>query len=86
MHYGSAGAMGKAYAMGQIGFWNKLTAHPAYDHFWSEQALDRILGKLPLQVPVMLVDSLWDQEDIYGAMAVYKAIAPRDSRGDRCTS
>jgi len=82
MHYGSAGAMGKAYAMGQLGFWNKLTAHPAYDSFWSGQALDRILGKLPLQVPVMLVDSLWDQEDIYGAMAVYKAIKPKDRHGD----
>ena len=82
MHYGSAGAMGKAYGMGQIGFWNKLVAHPAYDSFWSEQAMDRILAGQPLKVPVMLVDSLWDQEDIYGAMAVYKAIKPKDSRND----
>ncbi|HEV2269570.1 MAG TPA: CocE/NonD family hydrolase, partial [Steroidobacteraceae bacterium] len=82
MHYGSAGAMGKAYGMGQIGFWNKLVAHPAYDSFWSEQAMDKILARQPLKVPVMLVDSLWDQEDIYGAMAVYKAIKPKDTAND----
>ena len=79
LHYGSAGAMGKAYAMGQIGFWNKLVEHPAYDSFWSGQALDKILAKQPLKVPVLLVASLWDQEDSYGAMAVYKALEPKDT-------
>ena len=82
MHYGSAGAMGKAYGMDQLGFWKKLVAHPAYDRFWREQAMDRILAAQPLKVPVMLVDSLWDQEDIYGAMAVYKAIEPKDTQND----
>ena len=37
----------------------------------------------PLTVPVMLVHSLWDQEDIYGAMAVYKAIKPKDTGNDK---
>jgi putative CocE/NonD family hydrolase len=31
----------------------------------------------------MIVDSLWDQEDIYGALAVYKAIKPKDTAGDK---
>jgi putative CocE/NonD family hydrolase len=31
----------------------------------------------------MLVDSLWDQEDIYGAPAVYKAIKPKDTNNDK---
>ena len=82
MHYVSAGAMGSAYGMEQIGFWKKLTAHPAYDSFWSEQAMDRIVAAQPLKVPVMLVASLWDQEDIYGAIAVYKAIKPKDTNND----
>jgi putative CocE/NonD family hydrolase len=30
----------------------------------------------------MLVHSLWDQEDIYGALAVYRAIKPKDTTGD----
>ena len=33
-------------------------------------------------VPTMLVHSLWDQEDIYGAIAVYKAIEPKDTGND----
>ena len=36
----------------------------------------------PLKVPVMLVDSLWDAEDIYGALAVYRAIEPKDTNND----
>ncbi|SEJ42824.1 CocE/NonD family hydrolase [Frateuria terrea] len=81
MHYGSAGALGEAYGMNQLGFWNKVVAHPAYDTFWSAQAVDKLLAKQPLKVPVMLVHSLWDQEDIYGAQAVYRAIKPKDTGG-----
>ena len=82
MHYGSAGAMADAYGMQQLGFWNKVVAHPAYDSFWSDQAVDRLLAKQPLTVPVMLVHSLWDQEDSYGALAVYRAIKPKDTSGN----
>ena len=45
--------------------------------------MDKILAAQPLKVPTMLVDSLWDQEDIYGAMAVYKAIKPKDTDNDK---
>jgi hypothetical protein len=71
---GSAGELAKERGMDQIGFWKKVVEHPAYDSFWSGQAMDRILAKEPLTVPTMLVASLWDQEDIYGAMAVYRAL------------
>jgi putative CocE/NonD family hydrolase len=74
MRAGSAGALAKERGMEQIGFWNKLAAHPAYDAFWSDQAVDKILAKEPLTVPTMLVAGLWDQEDIYGPIAVYKAL------------
>jgi uncharacterized protein len=80
---GSAGELGRRRGMKQIGFWRKLLEHPAYDAFWRDQAVDRILGALPLQVPVMLVHSLWDQEDIYGDIAVYKAIEPKDAGNDK---
>src|SRR5271154_378881 len=69
MQAGSAGELGQRHGMEQIGFWRKLLAHPSYDAFWREQAMDRVLGAQPLKVPVMLVASLWDQEDIYGAIA-----------------
>jgi putative CocE/NonD family hydrolase len=83
MQAGSAGELGRRRGLEQIGFWRKLLAHPTYDAFWRDQAVDKILAAQPLKVPVMLVHSLWDQEDIYGAIAVYKAIEPKDSRNDK---
>ncbi len=83
MQSGSAGELGKLHGLEQIGFWRKVLEHPSYDAFWKDQAMDKILAAQPLKVPVMLVDSLWDQEDIYGAMAVYKAIKPKDKDNDK---
>jgi putative CocE/NonD family hydrolase len=80
---GSAGELGRRRGMDQIGFWKKLLEHPDYDAFWQAQAVDKLLAKEPLKVPVMLVHSLWDQEDIYGAIAVYKAIEPKDTTNDK---
>ena len=74
---GSAGELARQHNMDQIGFWKKVSEHPAYDSFWSGQAMDRLLADQPLTVPTMLVSSLWDQEDIYGAMAVYRALQPQ---------
>ncbi|HEY6348096.1 MAG TPA: CocE/NonD family hydrolase [Candidatus Angelobacter sp.] len=83
MRAGSAGELGRSHGLEQVGFWRKLLAHPSYDSFWREQAMDKILASQPLKVPVMLVDSLWDQEDIYGAIAVYKAIKPKDTDNNK---
>ncbi len=83
MQAGSAGELGRRRGLEQTGFWRKLLEHPSYDAFWREQAVDKLLAKEPLKVPVMLVDSLWDQEDIYGAIAVYKAIEPKDTKNDK---
>jgi len=83
MQAGSAGDLGRSHGLGQVGFWRKILEHPSYDSFWRDQAVDQILANQPLKVPVMLVDSLWDQEDIYGAMAVYKAIKPKDTNNDK---
>ena len=80
---GSAGELGRLHGLEQLGFWKKILDHPGYDAFWKDQAMDRILGAQPLKVPVMLVHSLWDQEDIYGAPAVYKMIEPKDTGNDK---
>jgi putative CocE/NonD family hydrolase len=79
MQAGSAGELGRLHGLEQAGFWRKILEHPSYDAFWRDQAVDRVLAGEPLKVPVMLVASLWDQEDIYGAMAVYKALKPKDA-------
>ena len=83
MEAGSAGALGQRRGLEPLGFWRKILAHPSYDAFWRDQAMDRILASQPLKVPVMLVHSLWDQEDIYGDIAVYKAIKPKDTGNDK---
>ena len=83
MQSGSAGELGRRHGLEQVGFWQKLIEHPAYDAWWRDQAMDSILGNEPLKVPVMLVHSLWDQEDIYGAPAVYKKIKPKDTSNDK---
>jgi hypothetical protein len=83
MQAGSAGELGRRRGLEQIGFWRKLLEHPSYDAFWRDQAVDKILAAQPLTVPTLLVHSLWDQEDIYGAIAVYKAIEPKDTNNDK---
>jgi hypothetical protein len=83
MDAGSAGELGRRRGLEQVGFWKKVLAHPTYDAFWRDQAMDKVLAAQPLKIPVMLVHSLWDQEDIYGDIAVYKAIKPKDTNNDK---
>ena len=83
MQAGSAGDLGRRRGLEQVGFWRKILEHPAYDAFWKDQAVDKLLAAQPLTVPVMIVHSLWDQEDIYGAISVYKAIKPKDTGNDK---
>src|SRR5882762_8223896 len=80
---GSAGELGRRRGLEQVGFWRRILEHPAYDSWWQQQAMDKILAAQPLKVPTMLVASLWDQEDIYGAIAVYKAVKPKDTANDK---
>ena len=70
---GSASDFTHQYGMDQFGFARKLAAHPAYDAFWQAQALDKILATRPHKVDAMFVQGQWDQEDIYGAAAVWEA-------------
>ncbi len=82
---GSAGELGKERGLDQIGFWRKVIAHPSYDAFWSDQALDKLLAtyyQSEPMIPTLLVASLWDAEDIYGPTAVYKAIKPLDKNNN----
>ena len=80
---GSAGELAQRHGMEQIGFWRKILAHPAYDSFWREQAMDKVLAAHPVKVPVMIVHGLWDQEDIYGSIAVWNAIKDKEGAADK---
>jgi putative CocE/NonD family hydrolase len=79
----SAGAMGRRMGIDSLDFWKQLLGHPSYDMFWQSQAVDKILASQPLTVPTLHVHGLWDQEDIYGAIAVYQATEAKDIQNDR---
>jgi hypothetical protein len=80
---GSAGDFARAGGLEQLPFWVKIDAHPAYDAFWQGQALDKIMGSLPLTVPVMWEQGLWDQEDMWGGIHAYQAVEPKDTNNDK---
>jgi uncharacterized protein len=80
---GSAGDFARRFGIDTLPYFRKLAEHPAYDQYWSEQALDLILARQPLRVSTMYVTSLWDQEDMYGGIHTYEATEPQDTAHDR---
>ncbi len=76
---GSTGDFIRHWGFDQYPFLQKVMQNPAYTEFWSLQAVDIWLAARPVTVPTMLVVGQWDQEDSYGAPAVYQAIKPRDT-------
>jgi uncharacterized protein len=80
---GSAGDFARYGGMDQLPFWRRLEQHPAYDAFWQGQALDKIMAATPLNVPVMWLQGLWDQEDMWGGVHSYAAVEPKDTNNDK---
>ncbi|HEX5264087.1 MAG TPA: CocE/NonD family hydrolase, partial [Phenylobacterium sp.] len=76
---GSAGDYARAAGLDQIPYYRKVTEHPSYDAFWSQQALDKTLAEQPLKVPTMWIGALWDQEDMWGTIHAYMATEPKDA-------
>jgi putative CocE/NonD family hydrolase len=64
----------RLYHIETVPFVQKLMQNPAYTDFWSLQAVDKWMAAHPLTVPTMLEVGEWDQEDSYGAPAVYRAL------------
>lgn len=62
MSAGSVGEEARRHGLDQMGFWRKIAEHPAYDAFWQNQAMDKLLAQQALKVPVMLVAGLWDRK------------------------
>jgi putative CocE/NonD family hydrolase len=79
---GSIGDFARKWGIEDVPSVRKVMENPAYTDFWSLQAVDKWLGARPLSVPTMLVVGQWDQEDSYGAPAVYRALEPKDRNND----
>jgi uncharacterized protein len=80
---GSTGDFARAGGLDQLMFWKMLEEHPAYDEFWQAQALDKIMATVPLTVPTMWLQGLWDQEDMWGGIHAYEAVEPKDTANDK---
>ncbi len=64
------------YLRGSVAFWQDLVDHPDYDAFWQERNL---LPHLDRVAPAVLVVGGWfDAEDLYGTLAIYRAIERRN--------
>lgn len=75
---GSAGAVAASRGLEQLGFWRAISEHPSYDAWWQQQAVDKLLAKEPVSVPLLIVAGLFDQEDIYGGPVLYRALEAND--------
>ena len=71
---GSAGDFARKWGIDQVPSVRKVMDNPAYTDFWRLQAVDKWFAARPLTVPTMLEVGQWDQEDSYGAPAVYRAL------------
>ena len=79
---GSADAVARRYKADKLPTWRKLVDNPAYNAFWRGQAVQDILAAKPLKVPVLVVHGLFDQEDNFGGIAVYRALETKDRAND----
>ncbi len=63
--------------------WKRLMESPSYGPYWRDCAADRWFSAPKRLVPTLHVHGLWDQEDIYGAPAVYAALEVHDRGNDK---
>ena len=66
------------YLDGQRPTWNNFIAHPNYDEFWKQEAVQRILRAV--KVPNLNVGGWFDQEDFAGPWRIFAASETPESR------
>ena len=69
----------KLYLNYEVPFWNDLVSHPDYDEFWRERnAIQHFKGVRPA---TLVVGGLFDAENLYGAINLYKSIENKNPKG-----
>jgi uncharacterized protein len=56
--------------------WRAFVEHPAWDSFWQQRSTPNYLKDT--SVPTLIVGGFWDQEDLYGPLAIYKSLEKND--------
>ncbi len=79
---GSSGDYARSHGTDKLPFVQKLMDHPAYDGFWSGQALDAAVAAHPSNVPTLWEQGLWDQEDMWGANHSWLALKAAGHEGN----
>lgn len=57
---------------GDVAFWTELMKHPNYDAWWQARSLPNHVKNV--KCAVMTVGGLYDAEDLYGALAIYRGV------------
>ena len=57
--------------------WKAFIEHPTWDWYWQAKAANLYLKDT--SVPTLVVGGWWDQEDLYGPLALYKSLEKTDS-------
>ena len=84
MQAGSAGELGRRRGLEQVGFWHKILAHPAYDAFWRDQAMDKSARRATAhRAGDARAQPVGPGGHLRRAIAVYKAIKPKDTNNDK---
>ncbi len=64
-------------------FWDDVVAHPNYDAWWNARNDRNYVGKIPAGVATLVVGGLFDAEDGFGAINLYKAIEHNEKNNNR---
>jgi putative CocE/NonD family hydrolase len=57
--------------------WKAFLEHPTWDGYWQARAANLYLKDT--SVPTLIVGGWWDQEDLYGPLALYKSLEKTDT-------
>jgi len=58
----------------KIAFWDDVIQHPNYDEWWKARNVRNYLSRIPDSTATLVVGGLFDAEDQFGALNVYKTI------------
>ena len=57
--------------------WKAFIEHPTWDAYWQSKATNLYLKDT--SVPTLIVGGWWDQEDLYGPLALYRSLQKADN-------
>ena len=66
------------YFKGEIEFWNDMAEHPNYDWFWQTRNIIPHLKNV--NCAVLTVGGLFDAEDLYGPLAIYRSVEEKNPK------